>query len=318
MQTVHMTRLDLNLFVVLEAIYSEGSITRAARSLNLTQPALSHALARLRQMFGDPLFIRQGRQMLPSPLTRSLIGPVRQSLQTLSASVLGAQQFDPAGSQRIFNIAFRDVLESAILPDLAGRVRALAPRVQIASVRTGRLELELELSGGALDVALDVLLPLPESVRRTRLFSDSSVVVAREDHPALAGGLDLDTYLAQPHVLVSSRRSGMGMEDIELAKLGLQRQVALRCQQYFAACQVVSRSDMLLTMPEQYAQSANRNLPNRVHPLPIAMPPLDIYLYWHENTEADPANAWLRGLLMEVAARPSSGPRQSNFDNIQT
>src|SRR5271166_7007769 len=108
MHELNINRLDLNLFVVLDAIYTEGSITRAAKTLNLTQPALSHALGRLRAVFNDPLFTRQGHRMMPSPLTRSLIGPVRQSLQTLTGSVLKARQFEAA--QRVFNISFRDVL----------------------------------------------------------------------------------------------------------------------------------------------------------------------------------------------------------------
>src|SRR5271166_6496601 len=142
MHELNINRLDLNLFVVLDAIYTEGSITRAAKTLNLTQPALSHALGRLRAVFNDPLFTRQGHRMMPSPLTRSLIGPVRQSLQILTASVLKARQFEPAAAHRVFNISFRDVLEAKLLPGLASRVLEIAPMVQIVSVRTGRADLD--------------------------------------------------------------------------------------------------------------------------------------------------------------------------------
>ena len=121
----------------------------------LTQPALSHALGRLRAVFNEPLFTRQGHRMMPSPLTRSLIGPVRQSLQTLTGSVLKARQFEAA--QRVFNISFRDVLEAKLLPELASRAQDVAPMVQIISVRTGRADLESELAGGSLDFAIDVL-----------------------------------------------------------------------------------------------------------------------------------------------------------------
>ena len=301
MHAMNINRLDLNLFVVLDAIYTEGSITRAAKTLNLTQPALSHALGRLREVFNDPLFTRQGHRMMPSPLTRSLIGPVRQSLQTLTASVLKARQFEPAATQRVFNISFRDVLEAKLLPQLASRVQKVAPMVQIVSVRTGRADLESELAGGSLDFAIDVLQPFSESVRRQRLFSDTHVVVAREGHPHVKDRLDLDTYLAQGHILVSSRRTGMGIEDLELSRVGLHRRIAMRCQQFFAACQVVTLTDLLLTMPEQYAYSANQNLPNKIFPLPIEISPLDMYLYWHENVDVDPANIWFRELLVSIA-----------------
>ena len=301
MHAMNINRLDLNLFVVLDAIYTEGNITRAAKTLNLTQPALSHALGRLRAVFNDPLFTRQGHRMMPSPLTRSLIGPVRQSLQTLTASVLKARRFEPAAAHRVFNISFRDVLEAKVLPELASRVLEIAPMIQIVSVRTGRADLESELAGGSLDFAIDVLQPFSESIRRERLFRDTHVVVVRAKHPHVKDRLDLDTYLAQGHILVSSRRTGMGIEDMELSRVRLHRRIAMRCQQFFAACQVVTRTDLLLTMPEQYAYSANQNLPNKIFPLPIEMPPIDIYLYWHENVDVDPANIWFREMLVSVA-----------------
>ncbi|AWK89481.1 LysR family transcriptional regulator [Azospirillum thermophilum] len=303
---MHVSRLDLNLFVVLDAIYAEGNITRAARSLNLTQPALSHALGRLRAVFDDPLFVRQGSVMMPTPLTRSLIGPVQQALRTLSTSVQQCRDFDPAATRRSFTIGVRDVLESKLLPPLIGALRTAAPLIDLSSVRADRRELESELAAGSLDMAVDVLLTLSGGVRRARLLSDRLVVVARDGHPALDGPPDLETYLAQSHILVSSRRKGMGLEDVELARIGRHRRIALRCQHYYAACRVVADSDLLLTMPEHYAHSANRNLPNRVFPVPFDTPPLDVYLYWHETADHDPANRWLRDLLLTLFAAPAS------------
>lgn len=297
---MHINRLDLNLFVVLDAIYTEGNITRAAKSLNLTQPALSHALGRLRSVLNDPLFTRQGSLMMPTPLTRSLIGPVRQSLKTLTTSVQQANSFDPMKTSRFFNIGLRDVLEAKILPGLVERIKAQAPGVGISSVRADRHELESELTAGSLDLAVDVLLQQPKEIHRTKLLRDTQVVVARRGHPAIGGGLDLETYLSQSHILVSSRRKGQGLEDMALASLDRHRHVALRCQQYYAACHVVSETDLLLTMPEHYAHMANLNLPNRILPLPLEVPSFDIYLYWHENVDADPANVWLRKLLIEM------------------
>lgn len=297
---MHINRLDLNLFVVLDAIYTEGNITRAAKSLNLTQPALSHALGRLRAVFNDPLFARQGNMMMPTPLTRSLIGPVRQSLKTLATSVQQANSFDPAATTRRFNIGLRDALEAKFLPELIQRVKAAAPWVDLASVRTYRRELESELAGGSLDLAVDVLLQLPKEIHRAHLMRDTLVVVVRDGHPVVGERLDLQAYLSQHHILVSSRRKGQVLEDMALARLDLHRHVALRCQQYFAACRVVSETNLLLTMPEHYARMANLKLPNRILPLPLDVPPLDIYLYWHENVDADPANIWLRNLLIQM------------------
>ncbi|AMO97262.1 bacterial regulatory helix-turn-helix, lysR family protein [Collimonas fungivorans] len=294
---MHISRIDLNLFVVLDTIYAEGNITRAAKALSLTQPAVSHALARLRELLGDPLFIRQGSKMLPTPMTRSLIGPVRQALQTLEVSVKHGNQFDPTTSRRSFSLGLPGVLEARLLPPLMQLLQIQAPMVEINSVRVERRQLESELAAGTLDIAVDVLLQRPGEIRSASLSRDTLVVVARQDHPALKHGLDLETYLAQNHILVSSRRTGPGVEDVELARIGRQRHIGLRCQHYYAACQVASVSDLLTTMPEHYAHIANINLPNRIYPLPLPTPPLDVYLYWHENAELDPANRWLRGLL---------------------
>ena len=214
-------------------------------------------------------------------------------------SVNNSRRFDPTLSTRQFTLGFRDVLESTTLPKLLNTLHACAPDIQLASVQAERRELEAELMSGSIDLAVDVLLPFPTSIRRRLIARDSMVVVARKGHPGINKKLTLANYLKQNHVLVSSRRSGPGLEDLELARQGHQRHIGLRCQHYFAASLVVSESDLLLTMPGHYAQVANRHLDNQILPLPIKMPPFDIYLYWHENAENDPANCWLRELLMQ-------------------
>jgi DNA-binding transcriptional LysR family regulator len=296
MKTVHLQRVDLNLYVVFDAIAAEGGITRAARRLNLSQPALSHALARLRALYGDPLFVRHGHAMSPTPLARRLAAPVRLALRELQAT-LGAGEFDAAAATRRFTVGLRDVLEAAMLPALLRGVAAVAPRVDLSVVRAERRELERELAAGTLDAAIDVLLPLPDTVRRRHLGADALSVVLRRGHPLARAGLDLKSYLRAEHVAVSSRRRGLTAEDFELGRRDLRRRVRLRCQHYFAACRVVSESDLVLTMPSRYARILNVPLKNRLLPFPLKVPALDTYLYWHANADADPANAWLRGQL---------------------
>lgn len=291
---MQISRIDLNLLVVLDAIYTEGGITRAAEKLHLTQPAISHSLGRLRELFKDELFVREGRAMVPTPLARSLIPPVRNALRGLEVTLNELERFDPATTQKRFTLAVRDVFESTLLPPLLKRVGRTAPSVDIAAVQVERREFESELAAGTLDAALDVLLPLSEHVRHRRISLDRVVVVARRNHPAVRRGLSLASYLKLDHVLVSSRRSGPGLEDIELSRRGLKRRIRLRCQHYFAACRVVSQTDLILTMPGIYARIANRQFGNRILPLPLDMPPLDAYLYWHANVDNEPANRWLR------------------------
>jgi DNA-binding transcriptional LysR family regulator len=299
---MQLQRIDLNLLVVFNAIYTEGGITRAAEKLHLTQPAISHALARLRLMFGDPLFERDGRRMVPTTLARRLIEPLRRSLHSLEGALNEVERFDPATSDRRFSIGLRDVLESTVLPTLLHNVGRVAPGVSIAAMRFDRHELESELAAGSLDLAIDVLLPRSPAVRHQRVGLDQLVVVARKNHPLARKGLDLKTYLRCGHVVVSSRRTGPGIEDVELSRRGLQRNVKLRCQHYFAACRVVAQTDLILTMPENYADVANTQLGNRILPLPFQAPSLDAYLYWHANAEEEPANRWLREQLLACFA----------------
>ncbi|MGQ0587416.1 MAG: LysR substrate-binding domain-containing protein, partial [Gammaproteobacteria bacterium] len=185
------------------------------------------------------------------------------------------------------------------LPPLLKRISRAAPSVDVAAVQIGRREFEPELAAGTLDAALDVLLPMSEQVRKRRISLDRQVVVARKNHPAVRRGLTLATYLKQHHVLVSSRRAGPGLEDVELSKQGLSRRIRLRCQHYFAACRVVSQTDLILTMPGNYAKIANKQFGNQILALPLEMPPLDAYLYWHANVDKEPANAWLREQIVD-------------------
>jgi len=217
---VHISRFDLNLLVVFDAIYREGSATKAAAKLNLTQPAISHALGRLRALLDDPLFERTGRSFAPTAGARSLIDPVRQALRTLDVALTQLGQFEPGKAERRFVIGTRDVLESTVLPALMQRIGASAPYVDVASVRADRKSLESGLASGLIDVAMDMLLPLSEEIRRRRVEMDRLVVVARRGHSAFVDNLDLSTYLRLDHILVSSRRHGGGLEDLELARLG--------------------------------------------------------------------------------------------------
>ncbi|NRR31790.1 LysR family transcriptional regulator [Oxalobacteraceae bacterium] len=300
---MHISRVDLNLFTVFEAIYAEGSITRASVKMNLTQPAISHALGRLRLLFDDPLFERQGHVMVPTPLARSMVDSVRQALRGFELTLSGAERFDPASSTRGFALALRDVLEATMLPPLMTRIAELAPAVTLSAPQAERRELESELAAGTLDAAIDVLLPLSDQVRHMPLLQDRTVVLARQGHPGVRGAIDLDGYLGEEHILASSRRRGPGLEDVELSRHGLQRRIRLRCQHYYAACRVVSQSDLLLTMPERLARVVNQQFGNQILAFPLALPAFDVFLYWHASVDNDPANRWLREQVAYAAGQ---------------
>jgi DNA-binding transcriptional LysR family regulator len=300
---VHLSQVDLNLFVVLEAIYREGNLTRAGRQLKLTQPAMSHALKRLRELLKDPLFIREGANMVPTPFSRNMINEVRQALQILEVNLYENRNFDPAHTRRDFQVGFWELMESTILPPLLKIMAKAAPEISMTTSRVKRREIETELASGSLDLALDIPITMSDSIKQEPLFSDRIVVMVREGHPIMAHELDLDTYLRQDHVLVSSRRLGPSLVDAELNRKGRKRRIVLRCQHYFAACRVVSETDLLLTIPERYAQMLNGGFNHRLCPFPLkSLQQLELHMYWHESADNDPPNRWLREQIKKVVS----------------
>jgi DNA-binding transcriptional LysR family regulator len=311
---VHLSQVDLNLFVVLEAIYREGNITRAGQQLNLTQPAISHALKRLRDLLQDPLFVRQGPHMVPTPFTRNMIEQVRQALQILEVNLSQSRNFVPEDTRRNFHLSLWEYGELLILPSLLRRLAHAAPGMSITSSRVKRRDLETELASGSVDLAIDIPMTMSDRIRHKWLLNEPFVVIARRGHPAIKDTLDLDAYLGQRHIQVSSRRLGPSLIDIELNRSGLRRQIFLRSQHHHSACMVVSETDMLLTLPERHAQLLDAGLINQVHAFPLPAPRLEAHLYWHESVENDPANRWLREEIESILAperRAPGAPRKT-------
>ncbi|MBS8239474.1 LysR family transcriptional regulator [Marinobacter lipolyticus] len=295
-----LNRLDLNLLHVFDTIYREGSLTRAARALHLTQPAVSHSLSRLREHFDDPLFTRQGNQMIPTPLARRFLESMRPGLTQIQSAVNQFHAFDPASHRKTYSLALRDILESTFLPQLMHRLSDY-PELEIISQRIPRRDMETQLAAGKLDFAVDVLLPVSNQTAHELLRRDRLVVLARQDHPLAQAELTMEQYISARHVLVSSRTEGPGIEDFELSRLGVQRHIRLRCQHYYAACRVVENTDLLLTMPETYARIIAERADIRILTPPAELPDLDVHLYWHKAYEREPALIWFRDQLNQIA-----------------
>lgn len=304
---MHVSRIDLNLFTVFDAIYREGGITPASKRLHLSQSAVSHALARLREVLDDPLFERRGNEMIPTPRARTLATTIGSSLGSLEQMLQRTGHFDPSTSERSFAVAAREAQESSFLPALLDRLRVEAPQVDVSAVRIERRDLEDDLQSGEVDVAIDVALPLSAEVRRERLRGDDLIVVARAAHPLVQGAITLETYLAMEHVLVTGRRRGGGYEDLQLGRHGWSRRIRMRCQQHATANDVVSRSDWIVTMLRGYAGLVRDSSDNQILPFPLEIPPLESFLYWHANVDEDPASRWFRQLMLDVlSARPAT------------
>ncbi len=293
---MRLDRIDLNLFVVMDAIYRERSVTKVAQHLNLTQPAVSNALSRLRQTFDDPLFVRTPEGMMPTPVADSVIADVRKALGLLNRSVGINARFDPLRSDKKFRLAMNDLAQSLVLPRLQARVRELAPSVTLSSFYSDRQSAVEELKNGSLDLLLDAPEVNARDLGQQVVTQFPYVVTMRPQHPLVQTEMTLEGYLACGHIHVSSRRSGRGQADIGLHALGVSRSIAMRVQHYRVAEEVVRENDLLWTVPKILADRTN--LIQR--PLPFDVEPLRWNLFWGRSAADDPANLWLRGLMVEV------------------
>lgn len=305
---MHISRTNLNLLVIFEAIYTHGGVTRAAEVLNLTQPTISHALRRLREQVGDPLFVRQGQLLAPTQVARKIIVPIRQALQTIEATLSDLNGFEPESSNMAFAIGVRPLMENTFFTPLVDKVQRITKTIAVNSVLFERKALEADLSSGKLNAAIDIFLPLSGSICRQHLSRSRSVVIARKDHPKVKPGFDLETYLSLEHVMVSSRVKGAGPEDVVLARDGKLRKIMVRCQQLNTALRIVNSSDLVLTMSEVYATHATSLFDTQVLAVPFESPSIDTYLYWHSNSDSDLASQWLRELIVDVSSEISNTP----------
>ncbi|NRH29885.1 LysR family transcriptional regulator [Pseudomonas sp. MS19] len=297
---MNLNKVDLNLFIVFDAIYTEANLTRAGQIIGITQPAVSNALARLRETFNDPLFVRTAQGMVPTPMAQNIIGPVRNALQQLRISVQESRIFNPLQASKTYRISMTDLSEAVILPPLFQRLRRLAPKVSIESMLSRRRDTTKELAAGRLDFAVDAPLNTDAQVRHVKLMEDRYVCAVRRGHPMAKDKISLDEYLALSHIHISSRRSGLGYIDLALGKMGIQRTISLRSQHYLMASTVLQNTDMAMTVPERFARN------NDLHyiELPVKdVPSLETHLYWHESTDQDPANRWMREQLIEICQK---------------
>lgn len=301
-------RIDLNLFRVLDAIYTHGGVSAAARALHLTQPAVTHALGRLRDQLGDPLFTRQGNRLQPTDKVRAMMPAVQAHLKGLLASARALPHFEPAQLDLEFVLGFRDILESIVLPGLMARIGREAPGVRVVSRRVAADEMERELASGTLDLAVDRPLRAGARLSRQHLVDETLVVVMRRDHP-LAGGLRRADYLAAHHVIVSPLGEANAL-DVLLGQNGMFREVRMVCQHYFSACQIAAASDLLLTVPAAYAEHVAAQLPIAVCALPIRLAAIPIMAYWHASKDDDAAHRWFRErLVTAMTAAMAPAPR---------
>ncbi|KAA0695880.1 LysR family transcriptional regulator [Halopseudomonas laoshanensis] len=298
MNEIH-SRGDLNLFRVLLAVADTGSTIEAGVQLNLSQSAVSHALRRLRDMLGDPLFVKNGRQLVMTAHTRSILPKVRSALEDLSSATLRNTPFDPTRSAMTFQCGLRDALEYLIMPALMHRARQEHWQVRFHSQRVSGEDIEARILSGALDMAVSLEYPAGEQIASRELLREELSVMVGPSHPAYASGkLSLEDYVNSAHVLVTLNERERGLVDQDLVGFGgNQRHIALHCEHYHAAAQVVAETDLLLTMPRTYARSLAQLNGNRLLTVPFACRTVPIRLYWRKSLSEEPYMIWLMNEL---------------------
>ncbi|MBV8032150.1 MAG: LysR family transcriptional regulator [Betaproteobacteria bacterium] len=295
---MNIAEIDLNLLRAFDAVLQERSVTGAARRLGLTQPAVSNALGRLRERFEDALFVRTPSGMDATPFARELGEPVRQALSLLDAALSHGPGFDPRTSRRAFRFYMSDIGQVEFLPPLVERVQREAPGVRLEAAAIELDDVGDALAAGALDLAVGFLPGLGPPVRRRRLFRDPYVCLMRADHEITS--LTKKRFLEASHVLVPYRGGGHRVIEEALERAGVARRIALRVSHFTVVPMVLERSDLLLVLPGRVARVFERRGKLKSLPLPVAIPPADVGVHWHERYDADPGNRWLRERLVDL------------------
>ncbi|WP_228758263.1 LysR substrate-binding domain-containing protein [Pseudomonas pisciculturae] len=296
-----LRRIDLNLLVILDALLTEQHVTRAAERLHLSQPAVSHALARLRDLLGDPLLVRQGSTLVPTARALELATPLAEALAHVQA-LLAPNRFDPASAKRRFRVAMSDYSAAIFLPALVRALRREAPGIDLQIVQASREGMVDGVLNGDLDLAAGVFPDMPGELRTTPLFEEHYTCLLDRNSLAADGSLDLATYLSRPHVLLEMRGSGTPEIERALTAIRQRRHVAISLPHWGVAPQLIQGTDLILTV-------SSRGLLNIDHPDLVSVPPpfhipsFAVELAWHARRGGDLGLQWLVGRVQGVLSQ---------------
>lgn len=305
---MHLKDLDLNLLVVFNQLLAERSVSRAAERLGLSQPATSNALARLRKLTGDALFLRTTRGMEPTPFAQRLAAPIGDALALIHGAINERTAFEPATARQAFTIGMTDIGEVYFLPKLMDELARTAPGVTIGTVRLAAADLRDEMEAGQVDLAIGLLPQLQAGFFQRRLFRQRYVCLFRRGHALDKRRLTLAEFSAAQHVVVVAAGTGHGQVDELLARSGVARRVVLTVPHFVAVGHLLQHSDMIATVPERLAQAlvGPFGLAYLKHPAPL--PEIAITMFWHARRHRDPANEWLRDRVFRLHADGANDP----------
>ena len=294
-------KVDLNLLVVFEMLLRLQSVTRAAQALEMSQPAMSLALKKLRAAFGDPLFIRGSRGLSPTPRAEQLAVPVQNVLDQIKNDVLRQPGLDPATTERTFTFNMADVGELVFLPRLYAHFRAVAPGANIRTVSTPPGQLAEAMQSGEVDLAVGYFPHLQgAAIYQQRLFAHSFVCIVRKDHPLSGEQITKKQFLEAQHAVVQQEGKSHELFEEALAAQGMTRRIVLSIPHFLAIPLILAESDLVVTVPYAIGISFAKMADLKILRPPIQVAPAEVKQHWHARFHHDPANRWLRGVVAEL------------------
>ena len=298
---MNINSLDLNLLLAFDAIDRERNITLAAERVGLSQPALSNALARLRKLLNDPLFVRTAKGMEPTPYAVRLSGPIRKACELIDGALKIDASFDPTRTSRKFSVYMTDIGEAVMLPRLLRHLQTFAPRIGINVETIPKHGIQEAMTSGDVDLAVGLFEGLGGGFFEQRLYRDDFVCIVRADHPTVGNTFSQQQFIDLPHVLVSSGGTGheAAIEKI-VVKQRVKRSVALSVPHFLALPAIVAQTDATGTVPRKLALSFMNSINIKLLTSPIKFPTIEIKQHWHARYHHDPANKWVRSIFAEL------------------
>ncbi|AMB47857.1 LysR family transcriptional regulator [Methylobacterium sp. AMS5] len=297
---VHLSRLDLNLLVALDALLTERSVTRAAGRIGISQSAMSHALARLRTAFSDELLTRGPDGMRPTPRALALMGPVQAALSQIQEITTPPDAFDPATADLTFTLGIPDSTEVLLMPTLIAHLRAVAPGVKLLLHTVDRHRILDDLDTGRVDLGIGVFEQGQTHHKRRILNKENYLCIFNAELVGVTPPISLEDYVRLPHLLTSLVESAHGVVDDALAKIGRKRVIALTSPRFSVTPFVVRQAPVIATMHARLARFFADSMGLTVSPAPIALPDVSISMIWHTSNDTIPSQRWLRETIVKL------------------
>lgn len=294
---MNIASVDLNLLVAFHALLEHRNVTRAGEAIGLSQPAMSSALRRLRLLLEDPLFIRAGLEMKPTPRALQLSTAVRQVVQTVQSEILQPTRFEARSSTRTFTVLMPDIGEANFLPPILAMLAQEAPHLNLRTLAMARHAAAESLESGAADLAMGYFPDLHKAgFYQQQLMRSSHVTLVRKNHPDIGEQMSLEAFIAASHVVVKPH----GREHVfekHLLQQGITRRVVLEISNFLSLLPIIESSDLIATVPQDLADFCVQHGQVRTVATPVKAPVIDVQLHWHQRLQKDPGHAWLRSMI---------------------